>query len=56
MPDIAMCKQDKCKKRKTCYRYMAKPDNRWQSYIIVDDPKTCEHYWYYPKDSCEEEK
>ena len=31
MPDISMCTNDACPKRKECYRFMAKPCE-WQSY------------------------
>jgi hypothetical protein len=32
MPDIAMCRNEKCERRFSCYRYMAKPNKKWQSY------------------------
>ena len=32
MPDISMCVNVECVKKKNCYRYMAKPDEIWQSY------------------------
>lgn len=44
MPDICMCQNEKCGKKKTCYRYMAIPDRYWQSYFYPDE-NNCEHYW-----------
>lgn len=32
MPDISMCKNDTCKRRLRCYRYMATPTSKWQAY------------------------
>ena len=32
MPDISMCKNDKCKFKKDCYRFTAKPSEFMQSY------------------------
>ena len=43
MPDITMCKSEKCKKRKQCYRAMAKPD-QLQSYS--DFECDCESHEY----------
>ena len=39
MPDIAMCKNESCSMKQTCYRFKAKPD-RIQSYasFIENDP------------------
>ena len=36
MPDIVMCSQDKCKRKDTCYRYIATPDPYGQSYAQFD--------------------
>lgn len=33
MPDIAMCQNKTCPSRFKCYRYMAVPNDRWQSYM-----------------------
>ena len=49
MPDITMCANDKCDKRLTCYRFMAKPSKLSQAYF---SPKTgltivCEYYLEY---------
>jgi hypothetical protein len=32
-PDMAMCRNDKCPKKETCYRYIAKPNPYWQTYM-----------------------
>ena len=42
MPDISMCQQRQCKKKMTCYRYIAEP-GYWQSYANFT-PKDCEYY------------
>jgi hypothetical protein len=31
-PDISMCKNKKCERRKKCYRFMAKPNEYRQAY------------------------
>jgi len=41
MPDIAMCRNEKCKKKMTCYRYRALP-GYWQAYADFREP--CESY------------
>jgi len=46
MPDIALCRDDKCPRRELCYRYTAKP-SYWQSYFKGkprDDYETCEYF------------
>lgn len=45
MPDITMCTSKTCKRRKQCYRTMAKPD-KYQSFgdftkICADDGYRC---------------
>lgn len=32
MPDIAMCKNDECKLKRDCYRYLAIPNEHVQTY------------------------
>ena len=44
MPDITMCKNNKCSKKDTCYRFKAKPDT-YQSYFIDMKEKDCDSYW-----------
>jgi hypothetical protein len=41
MPDITMCSNLLCIKRSVCYRYMATPNNHWQSYASFNckDPE-----------------
>ena len=46
MPDIAMCKNDKCIKKNNCYRYKAKPST-YQSYFAedtLDKEGNCKYY------------
>jgi len=45
-PDITMCQDTKCPKRKKCYRFMAKPE-QFQSYFSTTPRKNskCEEYW-----------
>ncbi len=63
MPDITMCVNVHCPMRKFCYRYRAKPDERWQSFSEFE-PTTrqgrdeivmeCENFWSaerYPKET-----
>jgi len=54
MPDISMCLNKKCKKRNTCYRFIAEPD-RWQSYGGFNE-KDCEHYIKIEKEVRMQEK
>jgi hypothetical protein len=35
MPDIAMCKNDNCPLKDSCYRFKATPDS-YQAYTIVE--------------------
>lgn len=42
MPDISMCLNHSCKKRKSCYRYLATPHPTYQAYSDFD----------YSKDNC----
>lgn len=46
MPDITMCTGEKCEARVTCYRFLAKPNEHWQSYFIKppDTNGGCEYY------------
>jgi len=45
MPDITMCKGDKCPIKEKCYRYTAEPDE-WQSYFTESPIKNgkCDFY------------
>lgn len=48
MPDITMCKDEKCPLKKSCYRHEAEADEYWQSFFsesprLLDD--SCEYYW-----------
>lgn len=56
MPDIAMCENNNCKRRKECYRFMAKPDQYRQAYGVFDH-EHCEYFVeYYPPTGVEEEQ
>ena len=48
MPDISMCENINCKKRKSCYRYLAKPNEYLQSYVLFNSEgaKDCDFYWH----------
>lgn len=44
MPDITLCMESNCKRKRLCYRYMAKPD-RWQSYsFFYNKNKKCRYF------------
>jgi len=43
MPDITMCSNNYCPKKKKCYRYMAVP-NMWQSYCKFDYRGACDYF------------
>jgi len=44
MPDITMCISKKCKFKKNCYRYMARP-SFMQSFAALDDiSEDCPYY------------
>ena len=48
MVDIAMCTRRDCGKRGTCFRYLAEPDEYYQSYIVIDKDDLsngCDEYW-----------
>ena len=48
MPDISMCTGSGCSKKKTCYRFTAKPSPYRQSYFggsPVREDGECEYYW-----------
>jgi hypothetical protein len=43
MPDITLCSNDTCERRKECNRFTSKPDSHWQSYIRFEE-KDCEYF------------
>jgi hypothetical protein len=54
MPDIAMCKNDTCPLKNTCYRFKATPSEFYQSYGLfeydlekgkVNVEDGCNYYW-----------
>ena len=46
MVDIAMCNRRDCKRKNTCYRYIAFPDE-FQTFLVLTDLNidNCEYYW-----------
>jgi len=46
MPDIAMCNDDSCPMKKTCYRFVAVPNEFRQSYFTESPRKgdDCEYF------------
>lgn len=44
MPDIAMCKNENCKKKLKCYRYTATPSEYRQSYMNFTR-EDCSYFW-----------
>lgn len=46
MPDISMCRNEKCPVKTKCYRYMAMP-NGWQSYANFEGGKKCSGFDRY---------
>jgi hypothetical protein len=56
MPDISMCSNGKCTKRKTCYRFMAMPDKYLQSYcMFLQGTNGCCAYYMKVKE-CDKKK
>ena len=49
MPDISMCKNETCKLKKECYRYMAEPSKYWQTYADIKPNKKgeCDYFIKY---------
>ena len=43
MPDIAMCQNEKCSRRKDCYRYTANP-SVYQTYSDFNE-KDCKYFY-----------
>jgi hypothetical protein len=46
MPDITMCTNKKCSRRKTCYRANATPQEQRQSYAFFDPATFAACEWY----------
>ena len=38
--DIALCANKKCERRHECFRYMAAPNRKWQTYSLFDEKET----------------
>ena len=47
MPDITMCKDTRCPQNERCYRYIALPNDLWQSYFLSSPKKMdgCPEFW-----------
>ena len=46
MPDISMCLNKSCPARKSCFRYIAKPNDFKQSYSHFEQVDgECAHFW-----------
>ena len=49
MPDITMCRGDKCPLKNKCYRYTATPSEYWQSWFLEvpynHKMEECEEFW-----------
>lgn len=44
MPDIAMCLNEECPLKETCYRFTATPSEYWQSYMDFKYEDGCKDY------------
>lgn len=58
MPDISMCKNEECRLRKYCYRYIVEPDEMLQAYGSFESKEevkqegltvTCDYFWLFPQ-------
>jgi len=51
MPDIAMCQNNDCPKKDECYRFKAKPDDKWQCYgdFAPNADAKCENFMTHPR-------
>lgn len=48
MPDITMCNNEKCELRTKCYRFLATPNQYYQSYFLWKENTPvydCRHFW-----------
>ena len=62
MPDIAMCANGQdCPRRSHCFRFVAVPDERWQSWMDFYPGPDCppfvpaKHYPHYPQRETDDE-
>jgi len=46
MPDIAMCTNNECPKKDSCYRFKAEANPYWQAYseFVVDEDGNCDYF------------
>ena len=56
MADITMCKDTTCPQNERCYRYIALPNDLWQSYFLSSPKKMdgCPEYWPISGDESKE--
>jgi len=47
IPDITICRNERCPRKMECYRYRAEPDPYWQSYADFGDGKNCRYFVLY---------
>jgi len=47
MPDITICRNERCPRKMECYRYRAEPNGKWQSYAKFDGGKDCREFIKY---------
>lgn len=48
MADITMCHGEGCPQKESCYRYLATPNEYWQSYFTnppIEADGNCEYFW-----------
>jgi hypothetical protein len=53
MPDFCMCKNDKCDKKETCFRFVATPKEKDQPYAefrFICPNDNYKWYWHYVKE------
>lgn len=58
MPDISMCSDAVCPKRKQCYRFVATPTPGHQAYADFKFSKRhgCEYFWPFKKQGGADER
>jgi hypothetical protein len=50
MPDITMCNDKECPKSRSCFRFRAIADGKWQSYFTTSPRENhrdelCQYFW-----------
>ena len=55
--DLTLCKNDKCPKRKECFRFMAMSEDKFQSYSLFEHSgDDCAHFKPMPVKKIEVKK